>query len=138
MQAAASTFSALRLAAYCAFLQCSGVIVLDRYNFIGRFANLFTLGGSPPESYLFVCVKLDSTIAPSVSTEQSWEMSSAAAQRRQMIEEAAYFRYLDREADAGDPLQDWLEAEAEVDSHLGALDATNVPDSEQPDIGQAE
>ena len=41
------------------------------------------------------------------------------AQRRQAIAEAAYFRAERRGFDGGDPLADWLEAEAEVDSRLG-------------------
>jgi chromosome segregation ATPase len=53
-------------------------------------------------------------------------MSSAhkvsAGQRRQMIAEAAYFRAERRGFDAGDPIKDWMEAEAEVDARLKASD----------------
>ena len=43
-------------------------------------------------------------------------------QRRHMIAEAAYYRAEHRGFDGGDPLQDWLVAESEIDSmlHLGA------------------
>jgi len=46
----------------------------------------------------------------------------SAAQRRQMIAEAAYFRAEKRGFDGGDSLQDWCEAEAEVDARLRDLD----------------
>ena len=47
------------------------------------------------------------------------EISGPAAQRRQrMIEEAAYFRAQRRGFVGGDPVADWLEAEAEVDRRL--------------------
>lgn len=36
-------------------------------------------------------------------------------QRKQMIEEAAYYRAESRGFHGGDPLQDWLEAEAEIE-----------------------
>ena len=45
----------------------------------------------------------------------------SAEQRRQMIAEAAYFRAERRGFDAGDPLKDWHEAEAEVDARLREL-----------------
>ncbi len=47
------------------------------------------------------------------------EISGPAAQRRhRMIEEAAYFRAQRRGFVGGDPVADWLEAEAEVDRLL--------------------
>lgn len=39
-------------------------------------------------------------------------------QRHHMIEEAAYFRAQQRGFEGGDPLADWLEAEAQIDSML--------------------
>lgn len=39
--------------------------------------------------------------------------------RRQMISEAAYFIAEHRGFSGGDPLADWLQAEAEVDTSLG-------------------
>lgn len=47
------------------------------------------------------------------------ERTVTAEQRRQMIAEAAYLRAEQRGFDGGDPLRDWLEAEAEVDARLG-------------------
>lgn len=44
--------------------------------------------------------------------------------RRQMIEEAAYYRAARRGFIDGDPQQDWLEAEREVDARLRGRDAT--------------
>lgn len=41
-------------------------------------------------------------------------------QRRRMIAEAAYYRAEQRGFEGGDPVADWLEAEAEVDAHLGS------------------
>ena len=49
------------------------------------------------------------------------ELSGAAAQRRQgMIREAAYFRAERRGFVGGDPVTDWLEAEADIDRRLAA------------------
>jgi hypothetical protein len=45
----------------------------------------------------------------------------SADQRQQMIAEAAYFRAERRGFDRGDPLEDWCEAEAEVDARLREL-----------------
>jgi hypothetical protein len=41
-------------------------------------------------------------------------------QRHQMIAEAAYYRAQQRGFSGGDPLQDWIEAEAEVATRLHA------------------
>jgi hypothetical protein len=45
--------------------------------------------------------------------------ASAAERRRHMIEEAAYYRAERRSFSGGDPVADWLEAEADVDRMLG-------------------
>ena len=37
-------------------------------------------------------------------------------ERQRRVAEAAYFRYLMRGDAPGDPVQDWLEAEAEIDA----------------------
>ncbi len=42
-----------------------------------------------------------------------------ATAREQMIAEAAYYRAENRAFEAGDELQDWLQAESEVDHRLG-------------------
>jgi hypothetical protein len=54
------------------------------------------------------------------------EQKVNAAQRRQMIAEAAYFRAERRGFDAGDPLRDWCEAEAEVDTRLRQLESEHL------------
>lgn len=41
-----------------------------------------------------------------------------AAERERMIEEAAYYRAEQRGFQGGDPVQDWIEAEAEVERSL--------------------
>jgi hypothetical protein len=41
-------------------------------------------------------------------------------QRYRMIEEAAYYRAEHRAFTGGDPLQDWVQAEAEVAQRIGA------------------
>ena len=46
---------------------------------------------------------------------------TSAGQRRQMIAEAAYFRAERRGFDGGDPVEDWMAAEAEVDARLEAM-----------------
>jgi hypothetical protein len=46
---------------------------------------------------------------------QSISSSIPPDQRQHMIEEAAYYRAERRGFHGGDPLQDWLEAEAEIE-----------------------
>jgi len=46
----------------------------------------------------------------------------SSTQRRQMIEEAAYFRAERRGFAGGNPKEDWLEAEAEVDARLRRIE----------------
>jgi hypothetical protein len=43
----------------------------------------------------------------------------SAAERERMIREAAYFRAAQRGFTGGDPLVDWLDAEAEINAQLG-------------------
>jgi hypothetical protein len=50
---------------------------------------------------------------PATSTE-----NLTADEREQMIAEAAYFRAERRGFQGGDPVQDWIEAEAEVERTL--------------------
>ena len=52
---------------------------------------------------------------PSSDTGISWRGHFSLDQREGMIREAAYFRYLDRGCSPGHDLEDWLEAEAELD-----------------------
>jgi hypothetical protein len=47
-------------------------------------------------------------------------------QRRQMIAEAAYFRAERRGFIGGDPVADWIEAEAEVDERVRAIEQAHV------------
>ena len=54
------------------------------------------------------------------------ERKISAAQRRQMIAEAAYFRAERRGFNGGDPVKDWCEAEAEVDARLLALEEDDL------------
>jgi hypothetical protein len=42
----------------------------------------------------------------------------SAEQREQMIAEAAYYLAKHRHFQGGDPLQDWLEAQAEIDTRI--------------------
>ena len=49
------------------------------------------------------------------SHEQSAGSTSNADDRFQMISEAAYYRALGRGFDGGDPVEDWLEAESDID-----------------------
>lgn len=53
--------------------------------------------------------KADVTLAGEAS------MSLEAHEREKLISEAAYRRYEARRGNPGDPIQDWLEAEAEVE-----------------------
>ena len=49
------------------------------------------------------------------ATSQGISSSIPLEQRKQRIEEAAYYRDESRSFHGGDPLQDWLEAEAEIE-----------------------
>lgn len=53
-------------------------------------------------------VKPISTTPPAVTPED----------RRHMIEEAAYYRALQRQLEGGDPVADWIEAEREIAERL--------------------
>ena len=50
----------------------------------------------------------------------------SSGQRRQMIAEAAYFRAEQRGFDSGDPVEDWMAAEAEVDARLKAMSGDDL------------
>lgn len=43
-------------------------------------------------------------------------------ERQKMIEEAAYFRARERGAEGGDPVADWVQAEADVDARLEQME----------------
>lgn len=51
---------------------------------------------------------------------------TGSGQRRQMIAEAAYFRAEKRGFDSGDPLDDWVLAEAEVDARLRRIETEHL------------
>lgn len=48
-------------------------------------------------------------------------ISISGEERQRMIGEAAYYRAEQRGFIGGDPLQDWLAAEAEIDRQLGKV-----------------
>lgn len=58
---------------------------------------------------------------PVVEANKGLTLLTADA-RRQMIEQAAYFRAQSRGFAGGCPEQDWYEAEAEIDSMLSGAD----------------
>ncbi|HXH72465.1 MAG TPA: DUF2934 domain-containing protein [Mariprofundaceae bacterium] len=47
------------------------------------------------------------------------EVMSMLQERRNMVAEAAYYRAQQRDFAAGNEMEDWLEAEKEVDRQLG-------------------
>ena len=53
-----------------------------------------------------------------LDAEPSFPLSVTPEERRRMIESAAYARAERRGFVAGDPMDDWLQAESEVDSRL--------------------
>jgi hypothetical protein len=64
-----------------------------------------------------------SAAAAEATTASSGAAARAAVspeERHRMIAEAAYYRALARGFSGGDPLADWLEAEAEIDRMLSA------------------
>lgn len=56
--------------------------------------------------------------AATVSADGQPPDGTEAEQRRKLIAEAAYLRAERRGFEQGDPMQDWLEAEREVDQRL--------------------
>jgi hypothetical protein len=50
----------------------------------------------------------------------------SAQERRRMIAEAAYYRALQRNFQGGDPVQDWLMAEHEIDQRLAQAPASET------------
>ena len=52
------------------------------------------------------------------SSDQTQACLCEAGERFCMISDAAYYRALSRGFSGGDPLQDWLTAEAEIDAML--------------------
>lgn len=50
------------------------------------------------------------------------QLGKALPDRERMIAEAAYFRAERRGFSGGDPLTDWLEAEAEITARLAAME----------------
>jgi hypothetical protein len=59
-------------------------------------------------------------VGQAVSEEEGSRQRPTAQQREQMIAVAAYHRAQRRNFDPGHELEDWLEAEAEVDAQLEA------------------
>jgi hypothetical protein len=57
------------------------------------------------------------------------ELRKADPERERMIAEAAYFRAERRGFSGGDPLTDWLEAEAEITARLAAEPAATAAGS---------
>lgn len=53
--------------------------------------------------------------APSSVPDTTWRMAFTQQLREEMIREAAYYRYVQRGYTPGHELDDWLEAEAELD-----------------------
>jgi hypothetical protein len=58
-------------------------------------------------------------------------------QRRQMIAEAAYFRAERRGFNGGDPVADWIDAEADVDERLRQVDQSYLLESFEQGITAA-
>ncbi len=57
-------------------------------------------------------------ISRSAKKTRPQPVSVSAEERRQMIEESAYFRAQERDFQGGDPIADWLLSEKEVDKLL--------------------
>ena len=60
-----------------------------------------------------------------------------AERRRRMIEEAAYFRAERRGFRAGDPVADWIEAEAEVEAELQQAEHRDLLDRLEERVAEA-
>jgi hypothetical protein len=66
--------------------------------------------------------------APKRAVESTSTAAAVSAEdRRRMIAEAAYYRALDRNFEGGDPVDDWLVAEHEVNQRVP--DALSPPQS---------
>lgn len=62
--------------------------------------------------------KVKTSKAAKASIEKQTKMTISQDQRRQLIETAAYLRAEQRGFSGGDPMDDWLQAESEVDAML--------------------
>ena len=58
-------------------------------------------------------------IKPDAEKQQQHAMHINQEQRRQLIATAAYLRAEKRGFNGGDPVEDWLQAESEIDTMLG-------------------
>ncbi len=65
------------------------------------------------------------------ATESAAVPPISAAQRERMIAEAAYFRAEHRGFQPGDPVADWIEAEAEIDRLLEGRSAAGLESSRE-------
>jgi hypothetical protein len=63
----------------------------------------------------------DKTTSTQTSASEQQSTDIPLEERNQMIAEAAYFRALARGFQGGDPVDDWLAAEAEVNRLLPTL-----------------
>lgn len=54
-------------------------------------------------------------VAPGAQDGSELEASSGSALREELVRQAAYRRWLERGKQDGNDLQDWLDAEAEID-----------------------
>jgi hypothetical protein len=82
-------------------------------------------GGTTAEKA--ACGKTSKTVKPSPARTTVSAVASSPApritaeERHRLIAETAYFKAEKRGFQGGDPVKDWLEAEAEVDRKLGLV-----------------
>lgn len=62
--------------------------------------------------------KAKTSTAPKTNIQEQTKLTISQDQRRQLIETAAYLRAEQRGFNGGDPMDDWLQAESEVDAML--------------------
>ena len=72
-----------------------------------------------------------------MATHESGSPQTAAAERRRMIEEAAYARYVQRGYAHGQDLDDWLGAEAHVDRIISRPRKPQPIDTPEPELQQS-
>ena len=60
------------------------------------------------------------------SSDQSGDYMGWRPDRIQMISEAAYYHALERGFNGGDPVEDWLMAESEINAFMNKLEKPSV------------
>jgi hypothetical protein len=81
-----------------------------------------------------MAIQTPTPIEPGSAPDITWRGAFSIEQREAMIREAAYYRYMQRGYTPGHELDDWYEAEAEIE-HITSEFAEFLPDIEMQQSG---